>query len=425
MLGLRTHVVSPEAAAAAVAARGGTPRVVVSGNHATPWPVVQALDNALPEWTLHMLNAQAGVPTRSGVRLETCFIGPGMRDQPTLAYVPSRLSMVPVLLRTALVPDVVVLHVSRPQRGRVSMGTEVNILPAAVDAARANGGLVIAVTNPHMPFTYGDGVLRLDEVDLVVELDVPLSSPGSHEPDALASSIGSRVAELVPEGATLQAGIGAVPDAALHSLIARRGLRVWSEMISDGVLQLEESGALDRKIPVSTSFLFGSADLYAWVDRNSRVRMLRTETANNPGRIALNPRMVSINTALEVDLFAQANAGHIRSRPFSGFGGQSDFVSGALRSAGGLALIALKAWHPKADCSTIVPSLRNPVTSFQHSGVVTEYGTASLVGRTEAEQATELIEHAADPRARAALSEQAVALGLAHDLATTRSARRP
>ena len=208
-----------------------------------------------------MLNAQPGVPIRSGVRLETCFIGPGMRDQPTLAYVPSRLSMVPVLLRTALVPDVVVIHVSRPHRGRVSMGTEVNILPAAVDAARAKGGLVIAVTNPHMPFTYGDGVLRLDEVDLVVELDLPLSSPGSHDPDATAWAIGSRVAALVPDRATLQTGIGAVPDAALHSLIARRGLRIWSEMISDGVLRLEESGALDPKIPVSTSFLFGSAEL--------------------------------------------------------------------------------------------------------------------------------------------------------------------
>ena len=408
-----------------MAALGGAPRVVVSGNHATPWPVVDAFDLALPEWTLHMLNAQVGVPVRSGVRLETCFVGPGMRDQPTLAYVPSRLSMVPVLLRTVLVPDVVVLHVSRPLRGRVSMGTEVNILPAAVDAARANGGLIIAVTNPHMPFTYGDGVLRLDEVDLVVEIDIPLSSPVPRVPDATAWLIGSRVAALVPDRASLQAGIGAVPDAALSSLIARRGLRIWTEMISDGVRRLEESGALDPKVPVSTSFLFGSAELYEWVDRNQRVRMLRTETANNPARIALNPGMVSINTALQVDLFAQANAAHIRSRPFSGFGGQPDFVSGALRSTGGLALIALRAWHPKADCSTLVPALHNPVTSFQHSAVVTEHGTASLVGRTESEQAAMLIEHAADPRAREELSEQAVVLGLIHDLTRTPSARRP
>lgn len=411
-LGQHTHAVSAEAAAAAVAARGGTPRVVVSGNHATPWAVVEALDSALPEWTLHMLNPQVGVPTRPGVRLETCFIGPGMRDQPTLAYVPSRLSMVPVLLRTVLVPDVVVLHVSRPLKGRVSMGTEVNILPAAVDAARANGGLVIAVTNPQMPFTHGDGVLRLDQVDLVVEVDVPLSSPVPREPDATAWAIGNRIAALVPDHASVQTGIGAVPDAALQSLLGRRGLRIWSEMISDGVFRLEQSGALDGNVPVSTSFLFGSAELYEWVDRNPRVRMLRTETANNPARIALNPGMVSINTALQVDLFAQANAGHIRSRPFSGFGGQPDFVAGALRSPGGQALIALKAWHPKADCSTIVPTLHNPVTSFQHSAVVTEHGTASLVGRTEDQQAAALIEEAADPRAREELSESAAALGL-------------
>src|SRR3954447_4031290 len=137
----RRHVVTPEAAAAVVASRTGAPRVLASGNHATPWQAVEALDRTLPEWTLHMLNAQVGVPTRPGVRLETCFIGPGMRDQPSLAYIPSRPSMVPVLLRTVLPPDAVVLHVSRPLRGRVSMGTEVNILPAAVDAARANGGL--------------------------------------------------------------------------------------------------------------------------------------------------------------------------------------------------------------------------------------------------------------------------------------------
>jgi acyl-CoA hydrolase len=401
------------------------PRVVVPGNHATPWRVVDALDAVLPEWTLHMLNAQVGVPLRPGVRLETCFIGPGMRDQPTLAYVPSRLSMLPVLLRTVLVPDVVVLHVSRPVDGRVSMGTEVNILPGAVEAARHNGGLVIAVVNPAMPFTHGDGVLRLDEIDLVVEIDVSLTSPVLHDPDAGAFEIGGRVAALVPDRATLQAGIGAVPDAALLSLTTRRGLRIWSEMISDGVLRLEQSGALAPEVPVSASFLFGSAELYEWVDGNPRIRMLRTETANNPARIALNPGMVSINTALQVDLFAQANAAHIRSRPFSGFGGQPDFVTGALHSTDGLALIALRSWHPKADCSALVPALRDPVTSFQHSAIITDHGTAWLPGRTEDEQAAELIEHAADPRARDELYEGAAALGLMHDLATIRSARRP
>ena len=383
-LGQHTHAVSAEAAAAAVAARGGTPRVVVSGNHATPWAVVEALDSALPEWTLHMLNPQVGVPTRPGVRLETCFIGPGMRDQPTLAYVPSRLSMVPVLLRTVLVPDVVVLHVSRPLKGRVSMGTEVNILPAAVDAARANGGLVIAVTNPQMPFTHGDGVLRLDQVDLVVEVDVPLSSPVPREPDATAWAIGNRIAALVPDHASVQTGIGAVPDAALQSLLGRRGLRIWSEMISDGVFRLEQSGALDGNVPVSTSFLFGSAELYEWVDRNPRVRMLRTETANNPARIALNPGMVSINTALAGGLVRPGQRGSHQIPALLRASADSRTSSpGRCARPAGRPSSRCRSWHPKADCSTIVPTLHNPVTSFQHSAVVTEHGTASLVGRTE------------------------------------------
>jgi acyl-CoA hydrolase len=407
------RTVSVEAMVEVVRSRGGTPRIVISGNHATPWPAVAALDAGLPEWTLHALNAQVGVPLRPGVRLETCFIGPGMRYQPTLAYVPSRLSMLPVLLHTVLAPDVVIVHVSPPRRGHVSLGTEVNILPAAVEAVRARGGLVVAVVNPNMPYTFGDGVLLLEDVDVVVEIDEPLSSIVPMVTDEASSEIGSRIASHVADGATIQAGIGAVPDSALSGLSTRRGLRIWSELISDGVHGLELSGALDPDVPVSASFLFGSPALYEWVDRNPRIRMLRTETANNPARIALNPAMVSINTALQVDLFAQANAAHIRSHPFSGFGGQTDFVGGALHSRGGQAFIALRSWHPKADCSTIVPLLQEPVTSFQHTAVVTEHGTASLVGLTQDAQAASLIDHAADPSVRDELRDAAARIGLA------------
>ena len=128
--------------------------------------------------------------------------------------------------------------------------------------------------------------------------------------------------------------------------------------------------------------------------------MLSTQIANDPSRIAAHPRMVSVNSALEVDLFAQANAAHVRGHVHSGFGGQSDFVVGALHSMDGQAIIALRSWHSKADCSTIVPLLRHPVTSFQHTAVVTEHGTAELVGLDQSEQAAALIEHAADPRIR-------------------------
>ena len=140
---------------------------------------------------------------------------------------------------------------------------------------------------------------------------------------------------------------------------------------------------------------------------------MRTETANDPGRIASNPGMTSINTALQVDLFGQANASRINARIHSGFGGQTDFIVGALHSRGGQALMALRSWHPKADCSTIVPMVDEPVTSFQVTAVLTEQGAAELAGHDERTQARHLIEHAAHPRVREELWEEAVALGLA------------
>jgi len=183
-------------------------------------------------------------------------------------------------------------------------------------------------------------------------------------------------------------------------------------MVSDGVLALEHAGALDDRTAVSTSFLFGSQELYAWADGNPRLTMLSTQVANDPGRISALPLMVSVNSALEIDLFDQANAASINSHVYSGFGGQSDFVTGALHSIGGQAIIALRSWHPRANCSTIIPLLDEPVTSFQRSAVVTEHGTADLVGRNQPDQAAALIENAADPRVREDLREEAAALGL-------------
>jgi acyl-CoA hydrolase len=179
-------------------------------------------------------------------------------------------------------------------------------------------------------------------------------------------------------------------------------------MISDGIAALEHSGALDHHRPIVASFMFGTEELYRWAHRNHRIRMMRTETVNNPARISANPFMVSINSALEVDLFAQANASSVHTRTYSGFGGQPDFVVGALHSPGGQAMIALRSWHPRAGCSTIVPMLSGPTTSFQHTAVVTEQGTALLWGRDQGAQAQELIEHAADPRARDELREHAI-----------------
>jgi acyl-CoA hydrolase len=386
------------------------PRVVVSGNFATPHALLEAIDAVLPEYRLHALNAQPGLPDREGVTLETAFVGPGMRTSPRLVYIPSRLSLVPRLFTATCPPDLVVVHTSPPQDGKVSLGIEVNILPAAVEAVRARGGLVIAQVNRQMPYTFGDAELDVDLIDLAVEIDVPLPSPGGLEIDDVSAAIGDRVATRVADGATLQLGIGAVPDAVLSGLTRRRGLRVWSEMFSDGVLALDRAGALDADAQLTSSFLFGSPELYAWVDRNPRVSMLRTETTNEPSIIARQPRMTSVNTALQVDLYAQANASRVKGRIYSGFGGQTDFIVGALHSPGGQAILALRSWHPRANVSTVVPMIEEPVTSFQASAIVTEHGQAWIWGYDQRSQARHLIRDAAHPDVRDELWEEARAL---------------
>ncbi|HEY0904339.1 MAG TPA: acetyl-CoA hydrolase/transferase C-terminal domain-containing protein [Marmoricola sp.] len=389
------------------------PRVVVSGNRAVPFHTVKQVDEVLDGYRLWVLNAPTGLPDRDGVIYETPFVGEGMRGSARLSYVPCRLSLVPKLFGTTMPPDLVVVHTTPPRNGKVSLGVEVNILPAAIEAARARGAKVIAQANGMMPWTLGDSVIDADQIDLFVDADEALPMAAGAGMDDVSARIGSLVAGRVGDGATLQAGIGAVPDAAFFGLTARRGLRVWTEMFSDSVLALERARALDRGTPVRASFLFGSDELLEWVDHNPRVEMMRTETSNDPALIARNPAMVSVNTALQVDLFGQVNASRVNSRIYSGFGGQTDFIVGALHSPGGQALIALRSWHPRADVSTIVPVIEERVTSFQMTSVVTEQGIADVFGLDERRQAANIIEHAAHPRARPFLREQAVALGLA------------
>ena len=405
------RVITEQALGTVLGRLHGIPRVVVSGNFATPWSALRSFDSAVAAYRLFALNAQPGIPDRNGVVLESPFVGPGMRGSERLRYVPCRLSLVPSLLTTTLLPDVVLLHTSVPLGGTVSLGTEVNVLPAAIEAVRAHGGLVVAQVNPRVPYTYGDGVLTTDEIDLAIEADEPLPSPQARPAGDVHATIGERVAALVPDGATLQLGIGAVPDAVLGALRGRSGLRVWSEMFSDGILALDRAGALDPGRPITASFAFGTAELYSWIDRNPRVRLLRTEKTNDPALIARQAAMVSVNGALQVDLFAQANAARVHGVIYSGFGGQTDFVVGALHSPGGRAIIALPSWHPKADSSTVVPRLAGPVTSFQHSFIVSEQGTARVWGNDASTQAAELIDRVAHPSARAELREAGRDLG--------------
>ncbi len=383
----------------------GEARLVVAGNCAAPATLLRSIGETLADGRLFSLNAPVGWPKREGLVNETPFVGAGTRGDPSLEYLPMRLSLVPRLFTTSRPPDVVVLHVSPPRGDKVSMGIEVSILPAAVEAVRARGGLVVAQVNAAMPYTFGEGELPTDWIDLATEVDEPLVTHAVPPADEAEQCIGEQIAQMVEDGATLQLGIGAIPDAVAVHLETRQHLRVWSEMISDGTLSLERAGALDPDRPLAASFVSGSDELYRWVDGNPRIRMRRTEVINDPARVAAHPGMVSINTAMQVDLFAQANAMFIHGRVHSGFGGQPDFVAGALHSRAGHAIIALRSWHDRSGTSTVLPVLSHPVTSFQHSAIVSEHGLAKIFGQSQEMQARALIDHVADPRARDELHE--------------------
>ena len=406
------RVVTVEQLSKILEALPANPRVVASGNFATPKTLLGILDKSVPEFTLHMLGAQVGIPDREGVNYETAFVGPGMRRHPRLNYIPCRLSLVPVLFRDHYRPDVVLLHTSARRHDTVSLGTEVNVLPAAIEAARERGGLVIAQANSNMPYTYGDAQIYEHEIDYLVEVDEPLQTKEVAKVEGAAKEIGERIARRVSDNSTLQLGIGAIPDAVLEGLVHRRGLRIWTEMFSDGVLELHKRGALDPEMPLTASFLFGSRELYDWLHLNRGLQMLRTEKTNDPGQIAKQAKMTSINAALEVDLFDQANASYVRGQVYSGFGGSTDFIVGALHARGGQSFMALPSWHPKANKSTIVPQLKESATSFQHSFVATEHGLADCFGHTDKQQAQNIIA-VAHPDAREELKEAAGRLGLA------------
>ena len=406
------RVITQEQLAGIFSALPKNPRVVASGNFATPHVLLNALDGQVEEYRLHMLNAQKPLPNRPGVTYETAFVGPGMRGAENLDYIPSRLSLVPVLFRDHYQPDVVLLHTSTQRFDTVSLGTEVNILPAAIEAARARGGIVVAQANPQMPYTYGDAQIYENEIDYLVEVDEELPTHDAGPISDLSMQIGDRIAAVVHDGSTMQLGIGGVPDAVLAGLTKHKGLRIWTEMFSDGVLNLFKAGALNAEIPLTSTFIFGTRELYDWVDLNRSIRMMRTERVNDPGAIARQAQMTSVNAALQVDLLDEANASRINHKIYSGFGGSTDFIVGALHARGGQSFIALPSWHPKADVSTIVPVLTEPVTSFQHSAVVTENGMADVFGHSQKQQAMNIINYAAHPSAREFLTERAHHLGL-------------
>lgn len=406
------RIINQEQLKSVLANLPSNPRIIASGNFATPNTLLSVANEVLPEFKLHMLNAQPGIPDREGITYESAFVGHGMRRHPRLQYTPSRLSLLPVVIRDYARPDAVFIHTSTLRHDTVSLGIEVNILPAAIETARQHGGLVIAQANKNMPYTYGDAQIYESEIDYLVEVDEPLMVKPETTFSDESLAIGDRIASLISDNSTLQLGIGAIPDSVLNSLQNRKGLRIWTEMFSDGVYNLHKMGILDPEVLITASFIFGSSELYEWLNLNRRVQMLRTERTNNPSLIARQARMTSINAALQIDLFDQANASHVRGQIYSGFGGSTDFIVGALHSRGGRSFMALPSWHPKAKVSTIVPRLNEHVTSFQHSFVVTEQGAAACFGHSQNEQAVNLINNAAHPDAKAELVAAAGEMGL-------------
>jgi 4-hydroxybutyrate CoA-transferase len=314
-------------------------------------------------------------------------------------FVPVFLSDIPNLFRSGALPlDVALIHVSVPDdHGYCSLGTSVDAAKAAIESSR----LVIAQVNPRMPRTLGDSFVHLNELDLLVEADEALPASEPEPIGEVDQQIGVHVANLIEDGATLQLGIGGIPNAVLAALHGKRDLGVHTEMFSDGLLDLVTSGVVNGRAKtlhpgkIITTFLMGSQRLYDWVDDNPMVEMHPVDYTNDTAVIRRNARMTAINSAIQVDLTGQVCADSIGVSPYSGFGGQVDFIRGAARSKGGKPIIALPSTAKNGTVSRIVPVLdpgAGVVTSRADVHyVVTEFGVAYLHGKTLRQRAESLI----------------------------------
>ncbi|KKO46639.1 4-hydroxybutyrate CoA-transferase [Arsukibacterium ikkense] len=329
-------------------------------------------------------------------------------------YVPVFLSEIPKLFRSGEQPlDVALIQVSKPDNhGFCSLGVSVEATRAALQMAKK----VIAWVNPLLPRTHGDSFIHLSQIDRYVEHAAPLPLHQAAHQDAVSMQIGRNVASLIRDGDCLQMGIGAIPDATLGYLGDRKNLGIHTEMFSDGVLPLIEQGVITNlnkrkhRGKIVTTFAMGSQKLYDFIDDNPQVVFLDVEYTNDTSVIRQNPQVVSINSALQVDLSGQVCADSLGTKIYSGVGGQMDFVRGAALSEGGRAIIALPATAAAGSISRI-SSLLSPgagvVTTRAHVHyIVTEYGIANLRAKSLQERARALIDIAA-PQFRASLAEQA------------------
>lgn len=356
-------------------------------------------------------------PKYAGIfQLDSFFVGSNVRKQTQAGgadYIPVFLSETQNLYRSGALPcDVAMIQVTPPDKhGYVSLGTSVDATLAAVECADH----VIALVNKYVPRAFGDAFIHCSKIDYFVEHDQPLIEAEFSEPNQIELAIGQNCAELIEDGATLQMGIGAIPNAVLSQLGNHKNLGIHTEMFADGVLPLVEKGVIngrEKKIDngkMVSTFLMGSQEVYDFIDNNPQVLMMDVGYTNDPFIIAQNPKVTAINSAIELDITGQVCADSIGTRFFSGVGGQVDFMYGASRSEGGKAILAMPAATNKG-LSKICPTLKEGagvVTTRAHlHWVVTEYGAVNLYGKSLQQRAV-LLTSIAHPDHREMLDKAA------------------
>lgn len=376
---------------------------------ATPIALVEAMTARASELynvSIYQMHTEGPAPYaepehENVFKVYSMFIGGNVRKahkEGRANFIPCFLSEVPIMIRSGVIPvDVALIQVSPPDKhGYCSLGVSVDATKAAVDTAK----IVIAQVNSRMPRTHGDGLIHISKFDRYVEIEADLPEHPAHELTDIEKKIGLHVAGMIEDGATLQMGIGAIPDAVLSCLGSHKDLGVHTEMFSDGVIPLIESGVINNKFKTKhkdylvSGFMIGSRKLYDFVDDNPMIRMLDIQYVNDTAVIRRLPKMTSINSAIEVDLTGQICADSIGTMMYSGVGGQMDFIRGASLSPGGKPIIALPSSTAKGE-SKLVPVLKpgaGVVTTRAHVHyVVTEYGVADLYGKSLKERAKAII----------------------------------
>ncbi len=413
--------VSPEEAAAVI--KSGD-RVFIHGVAAAPQTLIRAMTaraSELRDVEIVHLHTEGDAPYAApehsaSFHVNAFFVGANVRQAVNEGrgdYIPVFLSEIPALFRRGVLPlDVALVNMSPPDKhGFCSLGVSVDIARAAVDNAKT----VVAQINPWMPRTLGDALLHVDEIDIAVEVDDPLPEVPPPALSDVDRAIGRSIAELIEDGATLQMGIGSIPNAVLASLTGHKDLGIHTEMFSDGVIDLVEKGIVNGRCKIKhpgkivAGFLMGTRRLYDFVDDNPQVLMLDIAYVNDSAVIRRNPKVTAVNSAIEVDLTGQVCADSIGMRHYSGVGGQMDFIRGASLSEGGKPIIALPSVTSRNE-SKIVGHLKlgaGVVTTRAHVHyIVTEYGIADLYGKNLRQRANALIE-IAHPDHREALDREA------------------